>query len=368
VTGSTYQMLADRVLTRTAEIATVPAPTGGEAARAAIVAGWWREDGCRDVKVDATGNVWALARPGAGGAVVLAAHLDTVFPEDLPHDVRRVDGRLVGPGVGDDAVALAALSAVGTVLSGQQGCPVWLLATAGEEGLGNLRGIIGALDGFAASIDALLAVEGNYLGRVSAVGVGSLRWRVQVAGPVGHAWEASDAPSAIHVAAEMIRDISRSSVAGAKVAVNVGRIGGGEAINARARTCWFELDVRADDPEALATVESQVRTLLLDSRTPERIEVAVHELGRRPAGALDAGHPLVRAAAAALEDAGLPVVFVATSTDANAAHARGIPAVAVGVTTGSGEHTPDEWIDIAPVAAGLSVLAATVTRFEEATR
>ena len=58
---------------------------------------------------------------------------------------------------------------------------------------------------------------------------------------------------------------------------------------------------------------------------------------------------------------------VATSTDANAAHARGIPAVALGITTGSGEHTPREWIDIAPISEGLSVLAETVTRFDEAT-
>ena len=46
------------------------------------------------------------------------------------------------------------------------------------------------------------------------------------------------------------RDVSPSH--GARTAVNVGRIGGGEAINARARECWFELDMRADDPAALA--------------------------------------------------------------------------------------------------------------------
>jgi acetylornithine deacetylase/succinyl-diaminopimelate desuccinylase-like protein len=244
---------------------------------------------------------------------------------------------------------------------------VWLLATTGEEGLGNLRGIVGALDAPAPSIGALLAVEGNYLGRVSAVGVGSLRWRVTVSGPGGHAWEAAGAPSAVHVAAEMIRDIARISPAGARVAANVGRIGGGEAVNARARSCWFELDLRADDPEALAALETEARTIV-DARTPEGVEVRIEELGRRPAGALDPDHPLVRAAAAALKDAGIAPVFVATSTDANAAHARGIPAVAVGITTGSDEHTPREWIDIAPVADGLSVLAATVTGFEEATR
>jgi tripeptide aminopeptidase len=367
VSDPTPDMLAGRVLTRTAEIAAVPAPTGAETARAALVTAWWREDGWGDVHADTTGNVWALARPGTGGAVVLAAHLDTVFPADLPHTVREEDGHLVGPGVGDDAVALASLSAVGALLPRPGGRPVWLLATVGEEGLGNLRGIIGALDGSPLPIGAVLAVEGNYLGRVSTVGVGSLRWRVRVSGPGGHAWEASEAPSAVHVAAELIRDIARLSVAGARAATNVGRIGGGEAINARARSCWFELDIRADDPAALDALETEARAIV-DARTPEGVEVRIEELGRRPAGALARDHPLVRAAAIALQDAGIPPVFVATSTDANAAHARGIPAVAVGVTTGGGEHTPQEWIDIAPVADGLSVLAATVARFEEAAR
>ena len=133
-------MLASRVLERTAEIAVVPAPTGGEAARAGLVASWWRDDGWEEVHVDDVGNVWALVRRGKGGAVVLAAHLDTVFPADLPHLAHEEGGRLVGPGVGDDSVALAALSAVGTLLTGTMGRPVWLLATVGEEGLGNLRG------------------------------------------------------------------------------------------------------------------------------------------------------------------------------------------------------------------------------------
>ena len=67
-------------------------------------------------------------------------------------------------------MAVAALSAAGTLLPATPGRPVWLLATVGEEGLGNLRGIIAALDGFGRPVEAVLAVEGNYLGRVSAVG------------------------------------------------------------------------------------------------------------------------------------------------------------------------------------------------------
>jgi acetylornithine deacetylase/succinyl-diaminopimelate desuccinylase-like protein len=52
-------------------------------------------------------------------------------------------------------------------------------------------------------------------------------------------------------------------------------------------------------------------------------------------------------------------------TDANAAYAAGIPAVALGVTRGEGEHTPQEWIETAPVADGLGVLAETIRLFGE---
>lgn len=363
----TAKVLAEQVLERTKAIAAIPAPTGAEADRARVVAGWWRSDGWSDVRVDGAGNVWALARPGEGDAILLAAHLDTVFPADLPYTVREEEGRLLGPSVGDDSVALAALSAVGTLLSAQRGGPVWLIATTGEEGLGNLHGIAEALDGFIPTIGAVIAVEGNYLGRVSAVGVGSRRWRVSVSGPGGHAWEASEAPSAIHAAAGLIGDMASLDVAGAKVVVNVGLIGGGEAINARARACWFDLDLRADDPAALVALEDEARGLIETTATGG-IEVSIDELGNRPAGRLAVGHPLMRAASVALEEAGIDPDLVATSTDANAAHARGIPAVALGITTGSGEHTPKEWIDIGPIADGLSILARTVMAFEEEAR
>ena len=70
-------------------------------------------DGLAEVRVDGAGNVWGRARDGDGPIVILCAHLDTVFGADVPHTVR-VDGDLlIGPSVGDDSVAVAALSVAG---------------------------------------------------------------------------------------------------------------------------------------------------------------------------------------------------------------------------------------------------------------
>ncbi len=356
--------VTETVVRRTIELAEIPAPTGVEAARAALVRSWWELDGLRDVHVDEAGNVWAKARDGDGPIVILCAHLDTVFGSDVSHAVR-VDGEtLIGPSVGDDSVGVASLSAAATSLPAR-GLPVWLLATVGEEGLGNLRGANAALDRPPAAVAAFVAVEGNYLGRVSTVGVGSLRRRVRVSGPGGHAWENAGSPSAVHAVAQLAASIARIPQRSG-TSVNVGRLGGGEGINVRAREAWLELDLRADDPAVLAALAADVAEHLAWVDPPLVVEQEV--LGERPAGHVSPDHELVRAAKDALAEMGTAALTPATSTDANAAHARGIPAVAVGVTTGSGEHTTDEQIETGPIEDGVRALTRTVERFEELSR
>ena len=173
MTDETSAQLLSTVLERTVTIAGIPAPSGAEGKRADVVRVWWTQDGWDRVDIDPTGNVWALARDGVGGAIILSAHLDTVFADDVDHQVHSERGRLIGPGVGDDAIAVAALSAIGTLVGDVPGRPVWLLASVGEEGLGNLAGSAGCLDPSPRQpIGALIAVEGNYLGQCLPDGAG----------------------------------------------------------------------------------------------------------------------------------------------------------------------------------------------------
>jgi tripeptide aminopeptidase len=349
--------LAALVLRRTVELAGIPAPTGAEGKRASVVRRWWDDDGWA-ARIDSVGNVWGQVAGGPGPALLVAAHLDTVFPADLPHGAVATPGRLTGPSVGDDSVGVAALSAA-ALLAGPGPGALWLVATVGEEGMGNLAGIRHALAHAPRPLSAVIAVEGNYLGRVVITGVGSIRWRVRYRGPGGHAWERSGAPSAVHAAAEAAARIAGLTVPGARCTVNIGSIGGGEAINARARDAWFEADLRADTAAALRQLADGATAILTAAAGPG-LDVGVAELGRRPAGGVAPSSPLAKAACGALARAGIECAFSAASTDANAAYEAGIPAVALGVTRGEGEHTPGEWIETAPVAAGLAALAGTI--------
>ena len=331
--------------------------------------------GCRPSALIAAGNVRARLRAGDGDpqrpVLLVCAHLDTVFGPGVTHAVVRHGGRLTGPGVGDNTVAVCALSALDALLPGQLRYPVWIVATTGEEGLGNLAGVRALLDDPPGPVRAVIALEGNYLGRVNVTGVGSTRWRVTVTGPGGHAWEDAVQPSAVHEAARLVTALAALAhpepprnrpLPGHKTTVNVGLIEGGESVNSRARNAGFQVDLRSGDPAALDALRSAARAILADPAGP--LDVAVHTIGERPAGQLDPGHPLATVAAEVLRETGIPPRLTAASTDANAAYPRGIPALTLGITTGEGTHTEQEWIDLDPVPAGLAALAATVARLD----
>jgi len=133
----------DKTLDLQAAIAEIPAPSGAEARRAAFVAGRLRELGLEQVALDGAGNVVARRGHTRGPAIVLAAHLDTVFSADVDHTVHRHGVRLDGPGISDNARGLVGLVALArAVLEAGWATqrPIVFAATVGEEGEGNLRG------------------------------------------------------------------------------------------------------------------------------------------------------------------------------------------------------------------------------------
>ncbi len=357
------EVQATRVLARTLEICQIPAPPLDEGDRAELVTTWWRQDGLREVQLDHAGNVWALLRPGTGSGLAVAAHLDTVFPRTVAHGTTRAGSRLIGPGVGDNSVAVAALSTLDMLLPGDLPGPLWLIGTVGEEGLGNLHGIRAALQDPARKVAGVIALEGNYLGRVNTVGIGSHRIRVVLTGRGGHAWEDADVPSVVHVGGHLVAALDTMPRPPGRSAVNVGTLDGGESINARARHLTLTLDLRAEDQPALdelvATTQGMINQAVADTGVEHRIEV----IGSRPAGRIDPSHPLVEVSVQALAKCGISAQLTAASTDANAAYASGIPAVTLGITTGELTHTESEWIEIEPISNGLRALAETIATY-----
>src|SRR5207253_6887476 len=98
----------------------------------------------------------------------------------------------------------------------------------------------------------------------------------------------------------------------------------------------------------------------LEAEPPLRYEV--EEIGRRPSGRLERSSALLRAVSDVRAELGLPDLLDAGSTDANAALAEGIPALALGVAHGTGMHTLAESIDVESLALGRRQLELVLLR------
>lgn len=340
------------------QVCTVPAPSGAELERARFVARTLDGLGYQP-EVDAIGNVHCRRGNRGGPLLMLAAHTDTVFPIETPIAVSRDEGTLRGPGIGDNSLGVAAMIGALMVLDDlglETEQDVLAVATVGEEGLGNLRGIREAVDRYVDRLAGVIAVEGHNLGRITHGAVGSVRWKVTVRGPGGHSWGAFGKPSAIHGLGRIIAQIADlETPSSPKTTYNVGVIEGGTSVNTIAANASAVIDMRSVDPGALRALVDQVGRIAT-SAAGDGLEVDVELLGERPAGEIPLDHPFVRSAGGVLRSLGMDPIYEASSTDANIPISLGIPAVCIGISRGSGGHTVNESIEVGPIAAGLSQL------------
>jgi acetylornithine deacetylase/succinyl-diaminopimelate desuccinylase-like protein len=297
---------------------------------------------------DAAGNLlwtWGDGPP----KLLLTAHVDTVFPAEIPLEVRAEGDRLAGPGVGDNAAAIAtAIHVASTVLERDELAPGAVAFTVAEEGLGNLRGAYAACE--ALRPEAVIALEGHGLGVVVVDAVGSVRARVAARGPGGHSWSDRGSPSAIHTLLDTAGELLAHATP--ETPVNIGLISGGRSINTIAEEAHLILEMRALEEDPLEHFVA-----VLDSkRHNSAVSISVEAVGRRRAGRLPRDSALLATVRSARAELGLPDALDSGSTDANAALALGIPAVSLGVARGGGMHTLAEWIDTTTLTLGAAQL------------
>ena len=349
------------------ELCEIAAPVDAETARGDAVARWLRSSGY-DVERDQVGNVIARRAGLAGGAIALSAHLDSVFPPEQPLRVARggepdpyrepgqtvPPGELRAPGIADDAAGLAAMIGVARAfaLAGPQTRhDLLFVATVGEEGRGDLKGARHFLAGpLAHDLRAFVTLDHPEPNIIVHRGVASRRYLVEFSGPGGHSWGHAGRHNPALTLADAVRRVGAiPTPARPRTTCNVGVLAAGRSVNAIPERASMQLDLRSEDPQALAALDTAVREEIraawdAAAADPREAALRLECIGERPGGETPADSPLVQAARRALAQEGFRPRLAASSTDANAAIAAGVPAICLGWGGRSGEqHSIREW-------------------------
>ncbi len=341
----------------------IPAPTFAEEKRARFVAQAFEEVGLLEVHEDELHNVYGRY-PGTQPhtiPVILSAHTDTVFPPETDLTLRRENGRLYGPGVGDNSAGVGGLITLARTLKEfnlQSPADLWFVANVGEEGLGDLRGMRAVVAKFGSQA-RYIVVEGGIFGFICHQAIGVRRYRLDITAPGGHSWGSFGSTSAIHVMGHLIAAIDQIPVPKSpRTTYNVGVVEGGQSINSIAQNASMWLDLRSEEVGELEELEERVRQIvseLLNRFTEAKIAMTM--VGNRPAGQIGRSTPLVTWAEAALRQTGHEKVeYFAGSTDTNIPLSQGIPGVCVGLARSANVHRLDENLDPSSLPAGLGQL------------
>lgn len=350
-------------------LARIPAPTGQESARAEFCRAWLAQHGAENVHIDAAGNVLLpLNCEGNGPVAVFAAHSDVVFPDTDALPLRREDGKIYCPGIGDNSANIVALLMAARFVLERGLRPkrggVLFAVNAGEEGLGNLRGTRAVMEKYAGRVEEFISFDDGTL-RVIDRCVGSRRYRVISRTAGGHSFTAFGSKNAIAVLSSVICDLYAQPVPETgKTTFNVGEIRGGTSVNTIAQRAEMLYEIRAEEREAMDAMERQFFTVLESHRSVDA-ELTVELLGERPCGSVDETRQraLAEAAARALEHHyGECRGFTSGSTDCNIPLSVGVPAVCVGCVVCGGTHTREEWAEEESLAPGLGVALEMVLR------
>jgi tripeptide aminopeptidase len=360
----------DEIAARCIAIQQVPAPTGEEHERARYVSGLFRQVGLEDVEVDDAPNVYGrVVGVDADLALMVSAHLDTVFPRETDLTVRRDGNRLHGPGIGDNSMGVAGLVtlAKNLVSSGTPpACDVWFVANAGEEGLGDLKGMRRAMDRLTNHIKGCIVLEGAGTGPTTIThrGLGVRRYRIDASARGGHSWGSFGEPSAIHALVRLASVITRWEVPKSpRTTFNIGVIEGGTSVNTIAQHASLLLDLRSENADALAVLITRTEELAKAACAIGDAEISATVVGDRPTGEIPVHHPLVAAASCILNDLGIQaedIQYRIGSTDANIPLSRGVPAVTIYLAGGHNVHSTSEWLSLEPLPMGMTLASRII--------
>lgn len=370
-----FEKNSERITDIQVQLTEIPAPSFQEGKRAEEVKNLLAGAGLT-LHMDKLGNVIGEL-PGTTDKemVILAAHLDTVFPADTEIHVKQEGDRLVAPGISDNGTGLAGLIAEARAIHAAHIQPqrtILFAANVGEEGEGNLRGMRALIDAYRPKLRAVIVLDGSGIDHVTTKALASRRLEVVITGPGGHSWSDFGMPNPINALVRgSVRFINTKVPSVPRTTFNLGQIEGGTSVNSIPYEAKLKVDLRSENEDEIVRMENALRDCMaagvkdeMDNardRSRGRLEWKVNLIGSRPGGELSPDSPLLAALRSADEAVGNKSRIERSSTDANIPLSLGIDAIAIGAGgNGGGAHSLQEWYEPAGREVGLKRVLLTL--------
>jgi acetylornithine deacetylase/succinyl-diaminopimelate desuccinylase-like protein len=353
--------LSEIILTNLVMVAEIPAPTFAEQRRMQFLLERFNEYQLLNCSTDEVGNALAIL-PGTDGDrnILVAAHMDTVFPETEDHTVLIQPGSVTGRGIGDNSMGVAAVASLPIILE-QLGINlksnVILMGSARSLGRGDIEGMRFFLDNKELPISSGILVEGVKLGRLSYASIGMIRGEIIYQVPEEYDWTRFGAGGAIVNMNDVINRILEIPLPRRpRTTIVLNSVESGASFNTIPTQASLQFEIRSESGELVQELGDQIGDITAEVSSQTGADVVFHVLSRRQPGGLKFSHPLADHARNILKQLGITSRITPSTSELSAFIDQGIPAVTVGITDGDHLNEENERLDIQPIEKGLAQL------------
>lgn len=359
------QLLANLVM-----IAQIPAPRGEEGQRARFLLDRFVEAGVSDAAADEVGNaVGRLHGKKADCNILLVSHLDTIHPASLDHNVSVEADRVIGPGMGDNALGAAIVSMVPSVLEHlgvELDSNLIMLGSIGSIGRGNHEGIRFFLDHIPEDIHFGICVEGMQLGRLNFFSIGTARGDITCdVRPEPSRSYGSE--SALVVINHIINRILGISIPNRPYTViRIGRMRAGVAYDVEPDHAELGLEIVSHSDEMIDQIHHQIEDIVSEMSARHAVDAHLDMFFKTQAGGVPFSHPLVKSVLEVMHSLGIEPDQGHSPSELSELIARDVPAVTLGISRGekSRKKRPD-YVLIEPILTGVAQLVGVILAIDE---
>ena len=355
--------IRETIIATSVMINEIPAPTFKEKQRARFLADRFSEQDVLSTSVDEKDNVMGII-PGSQGNrdIMVVAHLDSHFDETTDHTVTLEPQYIIGAGISDNSLGLAALGSLPIILDClglRFSSNIVMVGSSRSLGHGDLEGLRFILDNYKRPFSAAVCLEGVRIGRLSFASIGMLRGTISYRIPEEYDWTKFNSVGAIVDMNDMINRILEIPLPRKpKTTILMGQMEAGTSYDTMPTKAVLRFEIRSESDELVSDLAMRIRYLAeeMTSKTGALIEFT--EISRRKPGGTKFSHPLNAMGREILKALDIKPRITPSTSEVAALIDKDIPAVTIGLTRGQKAGESEESVEIEPISKGLAQFIA----------
>lgn len=362
--------LREQILANLVMLGQIPAPTGSEGERVRYVLDRFVESGLPEAGPDEIGNAVGLLNGEVGERTIcVVAHLDTMVPTTVDHNVTVKSDRVEGPSVSDNALGAAMIATLPRVLEHlgiKFDSNLLLVGSVKSLERGNHEGIRFLLDHCVHPLYAGVVVEGVELGRLNFFSIGTLRGDItcRVRPEISRSYGTESALVVMnHIINRMLKIMVPTRP---YTTIKIGKFHSGITYDVEPDFASLGFEVVSHSDENITRIRSEIEDIVNEMSARHAVDANLDCFFQRMAGGIPFSHPLVKATVEIMRALDIDPDQGHSPSELSEFISRDIPAVTLGLTRGMRrKQQPDDLMFIEPILKGVAQLVATLQAIDK---